>query len=134
MSFNVRAAYMNGLRFAIGRCSVQNYMRTALSLLASGRLNAAPLAGTELPRDAVASYPELASCRKKLAKDRKHRNFLRGHGFDGQACLFPGPKTALYDRDANPVFLEFPSHPHAGRFTNTRAIHKRQLAGWNFCV
>jgi L-iditol 2-dehydrogenase len=49
MTLGIRAAYINGTRFAIGTCSTQNYMRAALSLLATGRINADPLAGMKMP-------------------------------------------------------------------------------------
>lgn len=54
MNFGIRAAYLNGTRFAIGTCSVQNYIRGALNLLAEGRVNAAPLARTKIPLQSVA--------------------------------------------------------------------------------
>lgn len=52
MNFGIR--YLNGTRFAIGTCSVQNYIRGALNLLAEGRVNAAPLANTKIPLQSVA--------------------------------------------------------------------------------
>ena len=54
MTFAIRAAYLNGTRFAIGTCSVQNYINGALKLMAEGRINAAPLAGTKIPLQSVA--------------------------------------------------------------------------------
>lgn len=54
MNFPIRAAYLNGTRFAIGTASVQNYIDSALHLLAEGRIKAAPLAGTEIPLASVA--------------------------------------------------------------------------------
>ncbi len=53
MTLGVRAAYLNGTRLAIGTCSVQNYIRGALNLLAEGRVNAAPLANTKIPLESV---------------------------------------------------------------------------------
>jgi threonine dehydrogenase-like Zn-dependent dehydrogenase len=54
MTFPIRAAYLNGTRFAIGTCSVQNHINGALRLLAHGRINAAPLADTKMPLQSVA--------------------------------------------------------------------------------
>lgn len=54
MQFGIRAAYLNGTRFAIGTCSVQNYIRAALNLMAEGRINAEPLCGTKMTLSSVA--------------------------------------------------------------------------------
>ena len=54
MTLGIRAAYLNGTRFAIGTCSAQNYIRGALNLLAQGRINPAPLANTKIPLQSVA--------------------------------------------------------------------------------
>ena len=47
--------YLNGTRFAIGTCSVQNYIRAALSLMAAGRINPEPLCGTRMSLASVAA-------------------------------------------------------------------------------
>jgi threonine dehydrogenase-like Zn-dependent dehydrogenase len=54
MPFAIRAAYINGTRFAIGTASVQNYIRGALNLLAQGKIDAEPLSGTKMDLTSVA--------------------------------------------------------------------------------
>ena len=54
MQLAIRAVYLNGTRFAIGTCSVQNYIRAALNLMAAGRINAEPLCGTKMNLASVA--------------------------------------------------------------------------------
>src|SRR5579864_443515 len=68
MNFGIRAAYLNGTRFAIGTCSVQNYIRGALNLLSEGRINAAPLANTKIPLQSVAEGYERFDTDKSVFK------------------------------------------------------------------
>jgi len=68
MTLGIRAAYMNGTRFAIGTCSAQNHMQGALNLLAAGRINAAPLAETRIPLQQVAEGYERFDTDKSVFK------------------------------------------------------------------
>ena len=68
MTFPIRAAYMNGTRFAIGTCSVQNHIQGALNLMAEGKINAAPLANTKIPLQSVAEGYERFDTDKSVFK------------------------------------------------------------------
>lgn len=68
MAFPIRAAYMNGTRFAVGTCSVQNYIHGALNLMAEGKINAAPLANTKIPLQSVAEGYERFDTDKSVFK------------------------------------------------------------------
>jgi threonine dehydrogenase-like Zn-dependent dehydrogenase len=68
MTLGIRAVYLNGTRFAIGTCSVQNYMRAALNLMAEGRINAAPLANMKIPLQSVTEGYERFDTDKSVFK------------------------------------------------------------------
>lgn len=68
MSFAIKSVYLNGTRFAIGTCSVQNYIQGALQLMAEGRINAAPLANTKIPLQSVAEGYERFDTDKSVFK------------------------------------------------------------------
>ena len=68
MTLPIRAAYMNGTRFAIGTCSVQNYIQGALNLMAEGTIDAAPLADTKIPLKSVADGYERFDTDKSVFK------------------------------------------------------------------
>lgn len=68
MTLPIRAAYMNGTRFAIGTCSVQNHIQGALNLMAEGKINAAPLANTKIPLHSVAEGYERFDTDKSVFK------------------------------------------------------------------
>jgi alcohol dehydrogenase len=72
MTVSIRGLYLNGTRFAIGTCSAQNYMRAALNLLAVGHINAAPLAKTKIPLQAVADGYERFDTDKSVFKVLMH--------------------------------------------------------------
>jgi len=72
MTLAICALYLNGTRFAIGTCSVQNYMRAALNLMAAGRIKAAPLAQTKIPLQAVADGYERFDTDKSVFKVLMH--------------------------------------------------------------